>query len=238
MKIVAISDLHGELPIIEKEADIMIIAGDISPMLIQFHHPEMIRWLKGEFTEWIKGLPVEKVYLVAGNHDFVFQNASKSLIMELQFLTSQKLIYLKNESVKHIDSDGNIWNIFGTPYCHIFGSWAFMCNNSVLEEKFQEIPNEVDIIISHDPPFGVGYADVIMENPYNSYCGPEHCGSKPLRNKLEQIKYKWLFCGHIHSGDHNPTVFGEGSVVNVSILDESYSMNYKPFYINIDYGSI
>lgn len=69
MKTIAISDLHGLLPEIVEPADIMFICGDISPLHIQFNKPEMWKWLTGEFMDWIIGLPVEKVYLVAGNHD-------------------------------------------------------------------------------------------------------------------------------------------------------------------------
>ena len=37
LKIVAISDLHGNLPIIDKPAEIMLIAGDVIPFNIQFN---------------------------------------------------------------------------------------------------------------------------------------------------------------------------------------------------------
>ena len=45
MKIAGISDLHGYLPNIEK-SDILLIAGDISPLNIQFNKPEMKKWLE------------------------------------------------------------------------------------------------------------------------------------------------------------------------------------------------
>lgn len=69
MKLIAVSDLHGSLPKIEDEADIMIIAGDISPLYIQGRKPAMISWLKNEFIDWINSLNVETVYLIAGNHE-------------------------------------------------------------------------------------------------------------------------------------------------------------------------
>ena len=69
MKLIAISDLHGNLPEIKEKADIMIIAGDISPLNIQGNKPKMIKWLKTTFIDWINSLNVEKVHLIAGNHD-------------------------------------------------------------------------------------------------------------------------------------------------------------------------
>lgn len=41
MKIIAISDLHGDLPVIDVKANIAVVAGDISPLHIQFNKPAM-----------------------------------------------------------------------------------------------------------------------------------------------------------------------------------------------------
>ena len=69
MKLIAISDLHGYLPTIEEQADIMLIAGDISPLDIQGTRVLMREWIEDEFIPWINELKVEKVFLVAGNHE-------------------------------------------------------------------------------------------------------------------------------------------------------------------------
>ena len=53
MKIIAISDLHGYLPTIEEQADIMLIAGDISPLKIQGMKTLMKEWMEEEFVPWI-----------------------------------------------------------------------------------------------------------------------------------------------------------------------------------------
>lgn len=167
MKTIAISDLHGLLPEIVEPADIMFICGDISPLHIQFNKPEMWKWLTGEFMDWIIGLPVEKVYLVAGNHDAFFEGASTSKKVELSFLSSHKLIYLENELVYYVDNDGITWSIFGTPYCHQYGNWPFMRTDAYMEEKFKEIPDEVNFILTHDTPYGWKNQDVILELVYN-----------------------------------------------------------------------
>lgn len=36
------------------------------------------KWLEGEFAEWIKALPVEDVFMVAGNHDAYFEGLNKT----------------------------------------------------------------------------------------------------------------------------------------------------------------
>ena len=223
MKVCAISDLHGYLPDIE-ECEILLIAGDISPLIIQFNKPEMKRWLELEFAYWVKSLPVKKVFLVAGNHDAYMESISENNILALEFACDNKLVYIKNECVHYYDDNFKLWSIFGTPYCSIFGNWPFMRSDDYLTEKFEEIPNNVDIIISHDAPYNHGYVDTINGKL-------EHHGNKPLSDKLKTVNYKLAVCGHFHSGNH---VYDETlNIVNVSYVNEKYKPFYKPFYIEL-----
>lgn len=228
MKIVAISDLHGYLPKDLPSGDILIIAGDISPLNIQRNRIEMEEWIFTVFIDWINSLSYESVYIVAGNHDHFFTTITDTQRLELKLKTKYKLNYLEDEQITYIDTLGKKWKIFGTPNCHQFGNWAYMYSDETLEQKFKNIPDEVDILISHDPPYNVGFTDAILQKPYSRSIGPQHCGNTPLRSRLENINYKFCFVGHIHSGDHTLTKFGSGYVVNVSLLDENYQLNYKP----------
>ena len=233
MNIIAISDLHGYLPTMTGEAEVMLIAGDISPLDIQFNKPKMFNWLETEFKDWIDSLPVEKVFLIAGNHDAFFESMTDTKKYEFQKIFGGKLKYLENETTVYFDSNGISWTIFGAPYCHIFGwGWPFMRSEEYMEEKFKDIPDNVDIIISHDPPYGVGEVDVILEDVRHG-ADELHRGNIPLSKRLSQIKYKYLFCGHIHSGAHSLTSFNGGSCINVSVKDEFYKPSYTPFYFEI-----
>ena len=231
MKVCAISDLHGYLPKIEK-SDILLIAGDISPLEIQFNKPKMKVWLETEFAYWIKSLPVNKVYMVAGNHDAYFEGINQMNLAELKNQCDFKLIYLENNYVVH-RHNGVEYKIFGTPYCHIFGNWPFMRSDERMEEYFKSIPDEVDIIISHDPPYGIGQVDQILEMVRWSNQLLRHCGNPPLVKRLNKIKYKLLVCGHIHSGDHELFEFNNGQVVNVSLKNENHQVHYEPFYYEL-----
>ena len=231
LRVAAISDIHGYLPTIEEPADILLIAGDISPLEIQFDKPKMKIWLETEFAYWIKGLPVERVFLIAGNHDSYLESISKTNILALQ-QACVKLTYLKNEVCDYVDSYGQVWTIFGTPYCHIFGNWPFMRSDKYMTEKFKQIPDEVDIIISHDPPFAAGDVDVILEAPQHRFERMfTHLGNDPLRDRIEKVNYKLLVCGHIHGGSHDFNE--EWKSVNVSYLNEYYEPHYDPFYITL-----
>lgn len=53
------------------------------------------------------------------------------------------------------------------------------------------------------------------------------------------MKPRYLFCGHIHTGDHEPltTAHDDGSSTvcyNVSRLDENYEIAYDPRVLEIE----
>ena len=90
-------------------------------------------------------------------------------------------------------------------------------------------PEDVDVIISHDPPFAISDADVILDDIRRKGM-MSHLGNKPLSEKIKDINFDILFCGHIHSGDHNLV----NKIVNVSIRNEQMEPTYNPFYYEIN----
>ena len=66
MKIIALSDLHGNLPIITEHCDVVCIAGDIMPLDIQWRFPESISWISREFVDWVEHLDCKKGNNVCG----------------------------------------------------------------------------------------------------------------------------------------------------------------------------
>ena len=232
MKVCAISDLHGYLPNIE-QSDILLIAGDISPLNIQFNKPEMKKWLELQFAYWIKSLPVERVFLIAGNHDSYFESIMQSNILALEF-ACDKLVYLKNECVHYYDKDCTLWSIFGTPYCKIFGNWAFMREDENLRELYKFIPDGCDILISHDAADinNLGLVPPNVWHPSSSV----NAGNKVLAEAVKEKKPKYSISGHIHSGEHKLQSYEEcpdTQFACVSIIDENYQMSYEPLVFKI-----
>ena len=102
MKVAAISDLHGMLPLHPsdywkgiEECELLLICGDILPLRIQTNMLESRIWLTEEFKPWAASLPVEQVYFIAGNHDFWFER--NDLTAHQIFSSHDKVTYLKNE---------------------------------------------------------------------------------------------------------------------------------------------
>ena len=223
MKIVAISDLHGNLPTIEEVAIIYCIAGDIMPLNIQSNDRKCRKWLKEEFIPWANNLPCSHVVLIAGNHDFVFQRMEKEAIDTI--FEGSKVIYLENSGVQ---LEG--LNIFGTPWCHQFGHWAFMADDDTLTELFKEIPENVDILLTHDAPYGT--SDILFQNI--AWNIGEHIGCVPLRDAIIEKKPKIVLHGHLHSTNHKKEVLVESDVYNVSLLDENYDLIYDPLILDVN----
>lgn len=72
--IVALSDMHGTLPKIEKSFDLMLIAGDSVDLTCQRSSKLSENWYLEEFLDWVDQLPFKdeqsKIILIAGNHKF------------------------------------------------------------------------------------------------------------------------------------------------------------------------
>lgn len=223
MKIVAISDLHGQFPTIkEKEFDVLCICGDIFPLPIQSNMIKCEDWLQKIFIPWCNTLPCEKVLLVAGNHDWFFE---RTLFMRLNSIfRGTKITYLENELV---EIDG--YKFYGTPYCHEFGQWAFMRPDERLKDIFEIIPENVDVLLTHDAPHGT--SDICLQK--EPWISGEHIGSVPLRDAILKKHPKLVLHGHLHSTNHNVELMQDTEVYNVSIVDEFYDMTYNPLVLKI-----
>lgn len=223
IKIAATSDLHGNLPEIEEKFDLMLICGDICPSFyynVNFFQDE---WLRTEFKEWVNKItgPHGKVIMTPGNHDAWFESAKITDINRLEEECNCKLKVLRHQSCSywHSDEDGEVKNIkiFGTPYCRVFGTWAFMYPDGYLTNAYYSIPEDTDILISHDAPNIYGLGD-ITEGRYQQ----KGTGSPILADAICRIKPKIFHCGHFHSGNHEFAEHDGIWMANVSLVNEQY----------------
>lgn len=227
------SDLHGVLPEAKDVAEITLICGDIMPLRMQRNIPQSKKWLETEFVYWAKNWPSEKIYFIAGNHDFIFDgHFTFTDALELRLLSDNKLWYLDGATIlEHLSNNGESFKIFGTPYCKIFGNWAFMRGDDTLQELYKQIPEDCDILISHDAADinGLGLIPPSRWNPTEFV----NAGNVVLANAIKEKKPRYYFCGHIHEGNHTVTDCDGTICANVSILNDSYRQFYEPLYIEI-----
>lgn len=226
MKIAIFSDCHGSLPKIDPSYKIIMICGDICPTnnhSIDYQN----NWIKYVFLDWIEKNEFEKVILVPGNHDYFFDRVDSNVIRELELRINCILKILINEHTYLINEDGKKINIFGTPYCKIFGNWAFMRENETLKQLFDEIPENLDILLCHDAP-DINGQGVINEG----WSKGVNAGNKVLAEAVLKVKPKRLFHGHIHSALRENEF--EGILMNnVSLKDERYQNVFPITYIEV-----
>lgn len=203
MQILAVSDLHGYLPYIP-ECELLLLGGDYARMR---NTDQQRRFFTGEFTDWLKQIPAKHIVGIAGNHDFPLKDK--------EFGTSLPWIYLQDKSV---DIKGV--TIYGTPWTPTFYDWAFMDNESGLQERFTNIPSGLDILLSHGPANGV--LDKTQEG--------HNAGSYALKMCIGQVKPDSVICGHIHEArgveEHSGVTY-----YNVSYVNRSLEPKYNPVNI-------
>lgn len=229
IKICAMSDLHGYLPDVES-CELVLICGDIVPLRIQERTKDSYKWFSHEFKEWAEDLPCNKVIFIAGNHELTFPNHYNDY-KEL-FPNDSKITYLCHEEYLYKGSDNKEYKIFGTPYCQEFGHWAFMLPDKELREKYKDIPEYLDILITHDQPYD--YGDILLQEDC-PWANGEHIGNKELLRAILDKYPSYHFCGHLHSCTHDKVIINWLTThYNVSLKDESYNPVYKPLYLEID----
>lgn len=174
MRIVCVADthlFHHELVI--PEGDVFVHAGD------------MCRG--GELSEleacakWIRGLPHRRKVVVAGNHDWALAtDEDRERAREL----FAGMDYLQDTG---IEIDG--LRFWGSPWQPEYNAWAFnLPRGDALREKWALIPEGLDVLVTHGPPFGFG--------DRSSSAGREGCAD--LLARVRVVKPRVHLFGHIH----------------------------------------
>jgi Icc-related predicted phosphoesterase len=118
--------------------------------------------------------------------------------------------------------------IYGSPWQPFFCNWAFNLRTSKeLKEKWDLIPEGIDILVTHGPPYG--YGDKLAEN--GSSPG-ENVGCKELLKAVERVKPKIHAFGHVHEGFGVYTL-NNTILINASICDEYYRVINKPTEVSL-----
>ncbi len=216
MKVAVIADMHGNLNFKVSEAELLLIAGDICPAYHDFLASVDMQadWLNCEFRNWLKEQPVKNVVICPGNHDWIFEK-DISKVPDL----GKDTHYLIDKSIKILGL-----KIYGTPWQLPFCSWAFNLREEGLKLCWEDIPEDIDILLCHSPPYK------IMDTEGRNY---SHIGSKSLSNRIIDIKPKVVAFGHNHN---NYGIVKKGGIkyINASLVNESYEMVREPIIIEMD----
>ncbi len=214
MKLCCLSDAHSNLDFSVPEADLLLIAGDMEPA---YHNPYLSinlqsNWLNSEFRYWLTEQPVKEIIFVAGNHSWIFEKA-KDRVPKM----NKNFHYLEDSFIELFGL-----KIYGTPHQLNFNNWTFNLSEEELSRKWELIPDDIDILLCHSPPYE------IMDKTSDNI----NIGSKSLLKRIEEIKPKMVVSGHNH---HEYGIIEKDGIkyINCSLLDEDYKMTKKPIELEI-----
>jgi Icc-related predicted phosphoesterase len=206
MKIVALSDIHGFTPEITEEGDVLLFAGDIlkSGTLTELSF----------FKKWVDTIKdqFDHVIVVPGNHDRCFEEdeyQSRSILKGIRVLINQGCAI---DGVK----------FYGSPNTPKFFDWAFMKGRAEMDQVWQGIPDDTQVLVTHGPAFGI-----LDQNKKG-----ERCGCESLYMKIKELpELKAHIFGHIHEA-YGHRYCGHHAY-NVAILDHKYRVAHSVTIIDV-----
>lgn len=234
LRFVAISDTHNchadlEIP----PGDVLVHAGDLTV-------GGTVKEVE-DFNRWLGTLPHKHKIVIAGNHDFAFDEdmCEEEVWAKLQKshakepepapppfkgrAAAEKLLtncrYLCGDSVSVEGVE-----VYGVPHQPsikvIDHKMAFnLDSEEELAKEFTKIPATASVLLTHGPPAECGRIDRIL--------GGFSVGSSALRKRIEELggeqgALQYCVCGHLHEG------YGVGTIGRVVCINAaSVSCHYK-----------
>jgi len=203
MRLVLISDTHNQHGNLDlPRGDVLVHAGDFT--------------MRGTETEveafgaWLGAQPFEHKVIVAGNHDFLFEQDPA----RARALLPGDVHYLQDSEV----TLGGL-RFWGSPWQPWFMDWAFnLQRGPALASKWALIPEGIDVLITHGPPQGT--ADRTVNG--------EDVGCADLAVAMDRVKPRLSVFGHIHEG------YGVyENRINAAICDQKYRLVNPPVVVDL-----
>ncbi|MBP1627135.1 MAG: metallophosphoesterase [Holophagaceae bacterium] len=222
MRLVCLSDTHGEQDHFKvPDGDVLVHAGDFSNLGTEREVQQTAKWLAR--------LPHRWKVVVAGNHDRCFEEAPELA----RTCLGPDILYLQ-------DSGCEIGGLrfWGAPWQPWFCDWAFNLprGGPGLREKWNLIPMDTDVLITHGPPHKVLDEVRPRMTPWGlpeEGSGPLGCEELAIR--LTAVKPHLHIFGHIHDG-YGFLEQGGTTYVNASVCDEDYHPVNPVWIVDLEPG--
>lgn len=210
-RLVLLSDTHGLHDALRvPDGDVLVHAGDLSSTGKPREIEACARFF-GRQTHTHK-------IVIAGNHDFLFERDPERAEALLQGAAT----YLRDSGTTA--AGVRFW---GSPWQPWFYDWAFnLPRGAALAEKWALVPDGIDVLVTHGPPFGV--LDRVAR-------GGMSVGCEALLEALPRIAPKLHVFGHIHEA--YGVVQRDGILhVNASTCDLRYAPVNPPVVVDVEAG--
>ena len=223
-RFVCISDTHSKTDSLKVPAgDVLLHAGDFSNI---GHEEDVVK-----FNSFLGSLPHKYKVVIAGNHDISFdtEEYAKTLwknFSHKQKLDSNRLKSLLNNALYLEDFGCELlgFRIYGSPWQPEFFSWGFnLKRGQSLLDKWNKIPDNTDILMTHGPP--IGHGDLCKHG------GRAGC-VELLSTIQKRVKPKVHVFGHIHEG-YGQTTDGNTVYINASTCTLSYLPIQAPIVFDL-----
>jgi len=218
-----IADLHGYYPTLEG-GDLLLVAGDLTA---RDSENEYLL-----FGEWILKQNYRCKIITCGNHDSLIEKKHKySHVCDDLRLPQMFINPFMLSGAEYLCDSGTEFNglkIWGSPWTLTFEGINPKCKAFTVEteqelaDKWASIPDDIDILITHSPPFDI--LDELIEEG-------KHAGSTALGHVLMRVRPKLHVFGHIHEAYGQTEYFSGCISVNASHVNEDYQPVNPPIRV-------
>jgi len=226
------SDTHGLHDEIPREhcppVDVLLHAGDFT----NTGEVEQVR----SFAEWLRNYPAAQKIVIAGNHDVTFEKPYYERMWQryhpepydcqeakAALVDSGACTYLEDELTEAFG-----YRIFGSPWQPEFCDWAFNLKlGEECREAWKRIPSDVDILLTHGPPHGLG----------DRCSHGSRVGCPDLLEAIQRRGVPVSLAGHIHE-DYGVRQQGGTMYINASTCTLRYRPSNPPVVFDVPPPSV
>ena len=192
LRIVAMADTHLQHEgLVVPDGDVLVHAGDL------LQHGSLDELSRA--ADYLRALPHPIKIIVAGNHEVCLQKRPAEARALLE-----GFIYLEDEART---IEGLVF--YGSPWQPKFRIWAFGATRGAeLASKWKQIPDQVDVLVTHGPPHGFGDR-IVWANQ------ERRVGCADLLARVREVEPTLHLFGHIHQ-DRGLWTSGATTFANVT----------------------
>jgi Icc-related predicted phosphoesterase len=206
MRIICVSDTYGlHERLVVPPGDVLIHAGNC--VLMEREKAGYI-----EFNNWLGKLPHPMKILVPGNHDLLLE---ASVQVRTSLISNARV--LVNELV--VTAGLRIW---GSP-ANDFGPGAFVYPSPQRRQLFEQVPEDLDILITHSP------AAFTLDR---ASAEAEHCGDYWIQQLVRRVTPRLHVFGHVVNA-YGITESSHTISVNACLLGDLGRLEHPPIVIDL-----
>ncbi|XP_059382566.1 metallophosphoesterase MPPED2 [Carassius carassius] len=230
-RFVCVSDTHSRTDGIQMPyGDVLLHTGDFTELGL----PSEVK----KFNDWLGSLPYEFKVVIAGNHELTFDKDFMSELVKQDYYRFPSVSKLKPEDFDNVqslltncvylqDSDVTVkgFRIYGAPWTPWFNGWGFnLPRGQSLLDKWNLIPEGIDILMTHGPP--LGFRDWVPKEL-------QRVGCVELLNTVQRrVRPKLHVFGGIHEG-YGIMTDGYTSFINASTCTVSFQPTNPPIVFDL-----